>query len=57
MTPQTTPFYTADHGDAVIICGSSVGQVKSNVDACKDETPLPKVRNDARQSTTATAAV
>ena len=29
--------------DAVIICGSSVSQVKANVDACRDETPLPKV--------------
>eukprot|EP00903_Cladosiphon_okamuranus_P014597 g13537.t1 len=29
-------------GDAVIICGSSVAQVKSNVDACSDENPLPK---------------
>lgn len=32
-----------DMGDAVIICGSSVGQVKANVDACSDESPLPKV--------------
>lgn len=31
-------------GDAVIVCGSSVEQVKANVDACADDTPLPQVR-------------
>lgn len=30
-------------GDTVIICGSTVAQIKNNVDACRDETPLPKV--------------
>eukprot|EP00752_Nemacystus_decipiens_P002716 g2536.t1 len=37
-------------GDAVIICGSSVRQVKSNVDCCKDETPLPKELVDALET-------
>lgn len=45
LNPPT--FYrrvmSEEAGDAVIICGSSVSQVKSNVDACRDETPLPKV--------------
>ncbi|CAM9231442.1 unnamed protein product [Ectocarpus sp. 12 AP-2014] len=34
-------------GDAVIVCGSSVEQVKANVDACADETPLPQELVDA----------
>lgn len=34
-----------DRGDAVIVCGSSVEQVKANVDACADDTPLPEVGN------------
>lgn len=29
-------------GDAVIICGSTMAQVKANTDACRDETPLPQ---------------
>ncbi|CAM9764768.1 unnamed protein product [Ascophyllum nodosum] len=33
---------TGEMEDAVIICGSSVNQVKANVDACRDENPLPK---------------
>ncbi|CAN0133676.1 unnamed protein product [Ectocarpus sp. 8 AP-2014] len=33
---------TGESGDTVIICGSSVSQVKGNVDACRDENPLPK---------------
>lgn len=32
-----------DDGDAVIVCGSTVDQVKANVDACADNTPLPQV--------------
>lgn len=45
--PNTHPLpaniHEGDKGDAVIVCGSSVQQVKANVDACADETPLPKV--------------
>lgn len=37
---------TGEVGDAVIMCGSSVGQVRGNVDACRDETPLPKVNHE-----------
>ncbi|CAN0346786.1 unnamed protein product [Ascophyllum nodosum] len=33
---------TGEMEDAVIICGSSVSQVRANVDTCRDETPLPK---------------
>lgn len=47
-TTHTNIRFAGDVGDTVIICGSSVGQVKSNVDACKDETPLPKVRDEVR---------
>lgn len=32
-----------EQGDAVIVCGSSLDQVKTNVDACADERPLPQV--------------
>lgn len=28
----------------MIVCGSSLDQVKANVDACADERPLPQVR-------------
>lgn len=45
-----SPFHGATAADmegAVIICGSSVSQVKANVDACKDDTPLPKVTADS----------
>lgn len=33
-----------DRGDAVVICGSTLDQVKANVDACADERHLPQVR-------------
>ncbi|CAN0046946.1 unnamed protein product [Pylaiella littoralis] len=38
---------SGERGDAVIICGSNLEQVKANVDACADETPLPKDLVDA----------
>lgn len=59
LHPNVRLFFVACHalswvagemGDAVIICGSSVTQVKANVDACRDETPLPKVSESASRS-------
>lgn len=38
---------SGDDGDAVIVCGSTVDQVKANVDACADNTPLPQELVDA----------
>lgn len=37
------PISAGEAGDAVIICGSTVKQVKVDVDACLDDTPLPQV--------------
>lgn len=34
---------SGERGDAVIVCGTTVDQVKANVDACADDTPLPQV--------------
>eukprot|EP00903_Cladosiphon_okamuranus_P012448 g11659.t1 len=38
---------SGERGDAVIVCGSSLDQVKTNVDACADGRPLPQELVDA----------
>ncbi|CAM9765046.1 unnamed protein product [Ascophyllum nodosum] len=38
---------SGDRGDAVIVCGTTVDQMKANVDACADDTPLPQEIVDA----------